>query len=55
MSTLGSHTPRRAPDYAQMTTLGVMSTQALAVNGTLVMSGGVPDIEHVRRSVGPVS
>ena len=45
----------KVTDYAQMAALGVMSTPALAVNGTVVMSGGVPDVEHVKRLLAPVA
>ena len=48
-------TVEKVTDYAQMATLGVMSTPALAVNGTLVMSGGVPDVEHVKRLLAPAA
>ena len=40
-------------DYAQMARLGVMSTPALAVDGELVLSGSVPDVEHVKRLLAP--
>ena len=46
--------PAARPD-SQMAALGVMSTPALAVNGTVVMSGAVPDVEHVKRLLGPVA
>ena len=46
--------PAARPD-SQMAALGVMSTPALAVNGTLVMSGSVPDVEHVKRLLAPVA
>jgi small redox-active disulfide protein 2 len=45
----------KVTDYAQMAALGVMSTPALAVNGSLVMSGAVPDVEHVKRLLVPVT
>ena len=45
----------KVTDYAQMAALGVISTPALAVNGTVVMSGGVPDVEHVKRLLAPVA
>jgi small redox-active disulfide protein 2 len=45
----------KVTDYAQMAALGVMSTPALAVNGTLVMSGAVPDLEHVKRLLAPAA
>ena len=48
-------TVEKVTDYAQMATLGVMSTPALAVNGTLVMSGSVPDVEHVKRLLAPAA
>ena len=48
-------TVEKVTDYAQMAQLGVMSTPALAVNGKLVMSGGVPDVEHLKRLLAPVA
>ena len=51
---LGLHaTVEKITDYAQMAQLGVMSTPALAVDGRLVMSGSVPDLERVKRLLAP--
>ena len=46
-------TVEKVTDYAQMARLGVMSTPALAVDGQLVMSGSVPDVERVKRLLAP--
>ena len=43
----------KVTDYAQMAQLGVMSTPALAVDGQLVISGSVPDVEHLKRLLAP--
>ena len=48
-------TVEKVTDYAQMARLGVMSTPALAVDGQLVMSGSVPDVERVKRLLAPVA
>ncbi len=51
---LGLHaTVEKVADYAQMAQLGVMSTPALAVDGQLVFSGGVPDVERLKRLLAP--
>lgn len=47
---LGLHvTIDKVTDYAQMARMGVMSTPALAIDGTLVLSGQVPSVDQVKR------
>ena len=47
---LGLHvTIDKVTDYAQMARMGVMSTPALAIDGTLVLSAQVPSVEQVKR------
>ncbi len=38
----------KVTDYAQMAAMGVMSTPALAIDGTVVLVGQVPDVDHVK-------
>lgn len=46
---LGLGTPvEECHDYLEMARLGVMSTPALALDGRVLMSGGVPSVDQVR-------
>ena len=42
-------TVEKVTDYAEMARLGVMSTPALAVDGTLALAGQVPTVEQLKR------
>ena len=48
-------TVEKVTDYGQMARLGIMSTPALAVDGRLVLSGSVPDVEHLKRVLAPLA
>ncbi|PIE09132.1 MAG: thioredoxin family protein [Rhodobacterales bacterium] len=39
---------QKVTDYAQIAMAGVVSTPGVAINGTLVHSGGLPDTAAVR-------
>ena len=38
----------KVTDYAQIAGMGVMSTPALAIDGTVVLVGKVPDVDQVK-------
>ena len=49
MTELGIGAPiEKVTDYAQMAGMGVMSTPALAIDGTVVLVGQVPDVDRVK-------